>query len=73
MIVKELIEELKKYPEDTKIYIENYCDDFGITYLDEPWINFETEIKYDEDEDWRKSYASYLKCDWILENVLIIK
>ena len=32
MIVKELIEELKKYPEDTKIFTEYRSDDYGITY-----------------------------------------
>ena len=33
MIVKELIEELKKYPEDTKIFTEYRSDDYGITYI----------------------------------------
>lgn len=72
MIVKELIEELKKYPEDTKVFIENYDDNFWITYIGEPSIDFKEEIKYDIEEDWRMTIANYFKHDWILNDVLII-
>ena len=58
MTVKEMIEELKKYPENTKIYIENHSDDFGLTFLDEPWLDFEEEIRYEIEKDrWRMYYA----------------
>lgn len=73
MTVKELIEELKKYPEDTKVFTEYYDDNFWITYIDEPWVEFEEEIEYNVEENWRKTYASYLKHDWVMKNVLIIK
>ena len=71
MTVKELIEELKKYPKNTQVFIENYNDFRGLTYLEEPWLDLKEEIKYNNDEN-RISYASRLKYDGILENVLII-
>lgn len=72
MTVKELIEKLKKYPEDTQVFTEYRDDNFWIIYIDEPWLDFKEEIKYDVEEDWRKSYASYLRHDWIMNNVLVI-
>jgi hypothetical protein len=36
MTVRELIEELKKYPEDTKVLMEWRDNEFGKTYLEEP-------------------------------------
>lgn len=50
MTVKELIEELKKYPEDTQVFTEYRSDEYGITYINEPWVDFEEEVKYDKDE-----------------------
>lgn len=73
MTVKELIEELEKYPEDTTVIIENHSDDYWITYIEEPWLDFEEEIKYHIDEDWRMYYANGFKWDWVAKNVLIIK
>lgn len=72
MTIKELIEELKKYPEDTQVFTKYRSEDYGITYINEPWIDFKEEVKYDIDKYWQLSYASYLKWDWIMNNVLII-
>lgn len=72
MKVKELIKELQKYSEDTEVFIENYNDNFWVTYIEEPWLDFKEEIKYNVEEDWRKTYANYLRHDWILNNVLVI-
>lgn len=71
MTVKKLVEELKKYPEDTKVFIENRDDNFWITYIQEPWLEYKDEIKYISD-DWDMYYANYLKYDWILNDVLVI-
>lgn len=73
MTVKEMIEELKKYPEDTKIYIENRSDDFWLTFIDEPWFSFKEEIRYEIEKDRWRMYYAWLKKDWVLNNVLIIK
>lgn len=73
MTVKELIQELKKYPEDTKVFTEYRSEDYGITYINEPWIDFKEEVKYDVDKYWQLTYASYLKWDWIMNNVLFIE
>lgn len=72
MKVKDLIKELQKYPEDTYVFTEYYSDDYGVTYINEPWLDFKEEIKYDLEEDWRKTYANYLRHDWIMNNVLVI-
>lgn len=72
MKVKELIEELQKYPEDTQILIEWYDDSFWITHLEEPWLDFHEEIKYNQ-EFWDMWYANSLRYDWILNNILTIK
>lgn len=71
MTVKELIEELKKYPEDTEVFIEWRDNEFGKTYLEEPWVEFKKEIKYNNIE-WDISYANTLRYDWIYNNVLVI-
>lgn len=71
MKVKELIDELKKYPEDTMIVIENRDDDNGLTYIEVPWLTYKEEIKYSTDR-WRMYYASYLHYDDILKNVLVL-
>ncbi len=73
MTVKELIEKLKEYPEDTQVFTEYRSEDYGITYINEPWVDFEEEVKYDRDEYWQLTRASYLKWDWVLNNVLFIK
>lgn len=72
MKVKELIKELQKYPEDTQVFTEYHSDDYGITYINEPWVNFEEEVRYNIEEHWQLTRASYLKCDWIMNNVLVI-
>lgn len=74
MTVKELIEELQKYPEDTKVCIENYRNDFWLTFIEEPWLEFKEEVRYCIDKDtWKKYYAPMLRQDWILKNVLFIE
>lgn len=73
MKVKELIEELQKYPEDTEVFTENYWNDFWLTFLEEPWLEFKEEINYSIDKDnQKKYYANYLRHDWVLKNVLVI-
>lgn len=72
MKVKELIEKLKEYPEDTEIFVEWRDSEFGIKHIDDPSIDFKEEVKYNKDEYWHLTWASYLKWDWIMNNVLII-
>lgn len=72
MTVKELIEELKKYPEDTKVLMEWRDNEFGKTYLEEPWLELKEEIKYMNIEG-DICYANTLNYDWIYNNVLVIK
>ena len=71
MLVKELIEKLKQYPEDTKVLIEWRDNEFGKTYLQEPWVELKKEIKYNNLE-WDIVYANTLNYDWIMNNVLVI-
>ena len=71
MKVKELIEKLKKYPEDTQVFIECYNDYNWLTYLEDVWLDMKDELKYDIDSGWRM-YRGWWRGEWILKNVLII-
>lgn len=71
MKVKELIKELEKYDWETEVFTEWRDNEFGKTYLQEPWVEFKKEIKYNNLE-WDITYANTLNYDWIMNNVLII-
>lgn len=71
MKVSELIKELQKYPEDAEVLVEWRDNEFGKTYLEEPWLSFEEEIKYNNLE-WDITYANPLNYDWVMNNVLVI-
>ncbi len=71
MKVKELIEELKKYDDDTEVYVEWWDNEFWKTYLSEPWLNFKKEVRYNNLEG-DIVYANTINCDWIMNNILTI-
>lgn len=71
MKVKELIEELQKYPEDADVLVEWRDNEFGKAYLEEPGLSFKEEIKYNNLE-WDITYATPFNCNWIMNNVLVI-
>ena len=71
MTVKELLEKLKEYPEDTQVFIEHYNDYNWLTYLEDVWLDMKDELKYDIDSSWRM-YRGWWKGKWILKNVLIV-
>lgn len=72
MTVKELMEELEKYSEDTQIIVEFNDDEFWLTYLREPSLNFKEEIRIDIDNDGMY-YAWPFHCRWTIKNALVIK